>query len=74
VLLVGSIHFNIDPLVSASDIDIENTLRKVRLWNLVNGETELDSEIDTLHPSHGQRQLVSLARAMLRKTSSGAKY
>ncbi|KAI9744667.1 MAG: hypothetical protein M1818_002196 [Claussenomyces sp. TS43310] len=65
VLFEGSVRFNLDPRGLAGDAEIEDALRKVRLWDTINREIGLDAPIDEVHLSHGQRQLFSLARAML---------
>ncbi|KAJ8125439.1 hypothetical protein O1611_g8200 [Lasiodiplodia mahajangana] len=66
----GSVRLNIDPYDSASSGAIEAVLRRVGLWDVVveRGGLEAKFEDDTL--SHGQRQLFSLARAVLREAQS----
>ena len=67
VILEGSIRFNLDPEQSLNDTIIEVALRKVQLWDIVNQDSGLDASVDSMHFSHGQRQLFVLARAMLSK-------
>lgn len=67
VIFEGSVRFNIDPYASSNDLDIENALRKVNLWDIIKQGDGLDAAIGSLHLSHGQLQLFSLARAMLSK-------
>ncbi len=42
-------------------------LQKVELWDVIEGRGGLDAEMEELNLSQGQRQLFSLARAVLRK-------
>lgn len=56
-----------DPLHACSDKVIEDALRKVELYHLVEGEGGLDATLTAELLSHGQGQLLCLARAMLRK-------
>ena len=67
VLFEGSIRFNLDPEKSANDGHLEDALRKVQLWDIVNQDLGLSASMDSVHLSHGQRQLFVLARAMLSK-------
>lgn len=68
--LPGSVKENIDPYETAEVEDIEAVLRRVGLWDIIeeNGGLEAKFLDDTF--SHGQRQLFSLARAVLRKETS----
>lgn len=65
-LLIGSVRFNADPKKLVSDKAIINALKSVQLWDNVSEKGGLDTNIDELHLSHGQKQLFCLARAMLR--------
>lgn len=69
VLFDGSVRFNLDPRGVVEDSHMQAALRKVQLWDLVDRPgsdgSGLDSPIGDLHLSHGQRQLFSLARALL---------
>jgi len=67
VILEGSIRFNLDPQEFLSDAIIEVALRKVHLWDVVNQNNGLNASVDSMHFSHGQRQLFVLARAILSK-------
>ena len=66
-LLAGSVRYNVDPLQACSDGAIEDALEKVELHHLVEGKGGLDATLTAEMLSHGQGQLLSLARAMLRK-------
>ncbi|RFU28640.1 hypothetical protein B7463_g7701, partial [Scytalidium lignicola] len=66
-LLYGTVRLNVDPFQTASEEDVIGALRKVGLWTMVNEKGGLDIMIDEGTFSHGQRQLMSLARSLLRK-------
>ncbi|KAK6589532.1 ATP-binding cassette [Cryptosporidium xiaoi] len=71
VVFSGTIRFNLDPLQQHTDQEIEQALQKSHLYNFVknlpNGlETILDSGAQVL--STGQKQLLCLARALLRSS------
>jgi ABC-type multidrug transport system fused ATPase/permease subunit len=66
ILFPGTMRQNLDPLVEHSDNDCEAVLMKIcgrHKWTL-------DTEIDTggRNLSQGQRQLIGLARALLRRS------
>lgn len=62
----GSVRVNADPLGTHTTEEIEEALRSVELWNLVQEKGGIDTELDANFFSHGQRQLFSLTRALLR--------
>ncbi|KAI9745821.1 MAG: hypothetical protein M1818_000502 [Claussenomyces sp. TS43310] len=66
-LFQGSVRLNLDPSEVISDEDIADALRKVQLWDVVQSQGGLNASVTTELFSHGQRQLVCLAKAMLRK-------
>ncbi|KAK6075818.1 ABC transporter [Seiridium cupressi] len=68
VLMPGSVRFNLDPYGSASEDEIIKALEKVRLWSRIEALGGLDSELDNASWSAGERQLLCLARAMVRKS------
>ncbi|SPO04398.1 related to ABC multidrug transporter [Cephalotrichum gorgonifer] len=67
-LMPGTIRFNIDPFGAATDDDMVVALQKLRLWDLVKEQGGLDKAMDADSWSIGQRQLLCLARAMVRKS------
>ncbi|KAI9150479.1 ABC multidrug transporter B [Paramyrothecium foliicola] len=62
----SSVRFNADPAELLSDAAIQEALQSVELWDIVVEKKGLDTPIEELHLSHGQRQLFCFARAMLR--------
>ncbi|KAF7853431.1 hypothetical protein EAF04_010722 [Stromatinia cepivora] len=66
-LLPGTVRFNVSPVESVADEQIISTLERVGLWALVQQhQGALDGDMAALALSHGQQQLLCLARAMLR--------
>ncbi|KAM0255269.1 hypothetical protein ACHAQJ_005924 [Trichoderma viride] len=68
LLLPGTIRFNIDPFGKASDERIIQALERVRLWTIISEQGGLNKEMDTTTWSAGQKQLLCLSRAMVRKS------
>ncbi|KAJ5212490.1 uncharacterized protein N7498_004136 [Penicillium cinerascens] len=66
LLFKGSVRVNADPAGSRSDQDILNALKSVKLLPAIEEKGDLDTDIDEIHLSHGQKQLFCLARALLR--------
>jgi ATP-binding cassette subfamily C (CFTR/MRP) protein 1 len=64
----GTIRFNMDPHQAANDEDIEHAIRKVGLWDRVNADGGLRTELSASNWSMGERQLFSLARALVSKS------
>ncbi|PYH98071.1 P-loop containing nucleoside triphosphate hydrolase protein [Aspergillus ellipticus CBS 707.79] len=68
-ILPGTVRQNVDPLGKASEEDITYVLREVKLWDIVTGRLGgLDSQVQEESFSQGQKQLLRLAAAMLRKS------
>lgn len=64
----GSVRANIDPSDTNGPEEVEQVLRRVELWHVVEAKGGLDAALDANFFSHGQRQLFCLARALLRKS------
>lgn len=61
----GDMRASIDPTGRADDSDIESSLRKVGLWDKASLRGGLDGELSESEWSSGERQLLSLTRALL---------
>ncbi|KAK2608926.1 hypothetical protein QQS21_002502 [Conoideocrella luteorostrata] len=68
-LLPGTVRFNIDPLGERPDEDIVEALRMIGLWDVFDALGGLDAPMQANVVSHGQRQLVCLARASMRQST-----
>lgn len=67
-MLTGSIRDNVDPLHTVPDEEICDALDKVELSHLLE-DGGLDKQLTSDMLSHGQCQLLCLARAIVRKGS-----
>ncbi|KAE8147983.1 multidrug resistance-associated protein [Aspergillus avenaceus] len=74
-LFPGSIRQNADPLGVVDDADIIDSLKRVGVWDVLKTATShsdknklLDMPLNESTLSHGQKQLFSLARALLKKS------
>ncbi|KAI9743968.1 MAG: hypothetical protein M1818_002702 [Claussenomyces sp. TS43310] len=65
IFLPGSLRYNIDPSRCVSDEKIMALLESLQLWDAIKGKGGLDAVLDDDLLSHGQRQMVCLARSML---------
>ena len=68
-LLTGSVRVNADPKKCVADGAIIDALKSVQLWENVKEKGGLDTDIEKMFLSHGQKQLFCLARAMLRPST-----
>ncbi|UKZ82921.1 hypothetical protein TrVFT333_010721 [Trichoderma virens FT-333] len=66
-IMPRDVRFNIDPLQSTSDESMVAALQRLGLWDSIENEGGLDMPLKTTSWSAGQRQLLCLARAMVRK-------
>ncbi|OBT61047.1 hypothetical protein VE03_09160 [Pseudogymnoascus sp. 23342-1-I1] len=69
VFLPGSIRSNLDPHCNSNDEAITAALFRVGLWTVVETHGGLNTDIAQLPLSHGQKQMLCLARAMLAKST-----
>lgn len=70
IQLPGTLRFNIDPMNRSSDEEIIGALGKVQLWSSLSDRgTTLDTQMKDVPLSHGQLQLVSVARALLKHSN-----
>lgn len=68
-LLSGSVRLNTDPKHAAADAAIIDSLKSVQLWDGIKAKGGLDTDIEKMFLSHGQKQLFCLARAILRPST-----
>jgi ATP-binding cassette subfamily C (CFTR/MRP) protein 1 len=68
-LLGSSVRVNADPKQAVTDEAIVDALKSVQLWEVVKDKGGLDTDIEKVFLSHGQKQLFCLARAMLRPST-----
>lgn len=68
-LIKGTVRLNADPTGLCSENAIINALESVQLMSVIQEKGDLDTDIDELFLSHGQKQLFCLARAMLRPST-----
>ena len=71
VLFSGTIRFNLDPFDEHSDHDIWDILRKCELYDFINNkEDKLECAVleDGSNFSQGQKQLICIGRALLKKS------
>ncbi len=68
-MIHGTVRLNVDPYKGSSDEAIIGALDNVRLWSVIREKGGLDASIDAVSLSHGQKQLLCLAQALLRPSS-----
>lgn len=68
-MIHGTVRLNADPYKNATDEAIIAALEDVRLWSVLREKGGLDASIEAVSLSHGQKQLLCLAQALLRPSS-----
>ncbi|KAM0306073.1 hypothetical protein ACHAO8_010900 [Botrytis cinerea] len=66
-LLQNTIRFNLDPQAEYNDTQMITALSKVSLWPVIEKRGGLDAKVTSNSLSQGQKQLLSLARAIIGK-------
>ncbi len=65
----GTTRFNLDPHNRSSEDSIKAATRRVGLWEKISATRGLDADLLASEWSHGERQLLCLARALLVKSN-----
>jgi ATP-binding cassette, subfamily C (CFTR/MRP), member 1 len=74
ILLPGTFQYNLDPQARISDLKvIEDVLKSVRMWEVVEIKGGLNAELTLDSLSHGEQQLLALARAILKNKAAAGK-
>lgn len=77
MIFPGTLRSNLSPVNAPKEVPPErldehliNCLKKVELWEMIHAQGGLDSAVDDLGLSQGQKQLICLARSLARKDTS----
>ena len=62
-----SARFNLDPEWRRSDGELINHLQELGLWELIESKGGLDSRLEDMALSQGQQQVLSVARALVKR-------
>jgi ATP-binding cassette subfamily C (CFTR/MRP) protein 1 len=74
LLMSGTFEFNLNPQSIPIDQEMmESALQAVRMWDLVSKRGGLKTEFQPESLSHGEQQLLALARAIVRKRLAGGR-
>jgi ATP-binding cassette, subfamily C (CFTR/MRP), member 1 len=74
LLFVGTFQFNLDPQGHVSDNEVViDVLKLVGLWSLVESRGGLSGALQPDTLSHGEQQLLAVARAVLRKRAANGR-
>ncbi|KAJ5199536.1 ABC transporter transmembrane domain type 1 [Penicillium cf. griseofulvum] len=65
----GTLSFNLDPRQCAIDAELICAVEKVGLWDQVRTKAGLDMEFSAADWSVGQRELLDLSRALVKKSA-----
>ncbi|KAJ5660981.1 ABC transporter integral membrane type 1 [Penicillium longicatenatum] len=71
--LLGTIRYNVDIMGLSSDSEITSVLKQIGVWDAIETRGGLDALLEDHPLSQGEQQLLSLARAILKRQTSNGK-